>query len=215
MHEPAVNTLGAVLGGNTRSALYDVAGMLNPLLKVPAEHMTGQSFFQRGEPQQNLDPNIGRTLSNIAVMAGLRDADAGPVRYPGSETVEMALGISPLGRLASTVRTLTDTRKGVAEKAANTLTGVRVTDVSPKKQAYTLMRRAEDLAKANGAKARSEVYFSKADLENLAKSDPAMAARQMELQKLLNNLKSKSKSKQSIPKLKKRSGVKTVGQQDR
>lgn len=193
MHEQAVNTLGAALGGNTRGAMYDAAGMLNPLLRVPLEQMTGQSFFQRGEPQGNLDPNIGRTLSNVAVMAGQRDPEAGPVKYPGSHAVETAIGISPLSRIASTVRTLTDTRKSAAEKAANTLTGAKITSISPKKQAYTLIRRAEDLAKASGAKSRADVYFSKAELDKIKESDPALYEKQKGLQVLLNNLKAQTK----------------------
>ena len=188
-HEPASRMIGDLLGGDSRGFLYDMAGQVNPLLKTPMEHMTGQSFYQRGEPQSKLDPNVGRTLANLGVMAGLRDKDAGPIQYPGSAAVEMALGASPLSRLASTARTLTDTRKSLHEKALNTLTGLKVTDVSPKSQEFNLIRRAEEMAKASGAKSRSDVYFSKKELTQLERLDPALAEKQKKLQMLLNDLK--------------------------
>ena len=206
MHEPAVHTLGALAGGNWRGAGYDILGMTHPIPKTMMENVTGQSFYQRGEPQQNLDPNVGRTIANLGVMAGLRDKEAGPVHYPGSGLVETALSMSPFSRLASTARTLTDQRKTVGETLLNTLTGAKITDVSPKKQAFTLMRRAEELAKSNGARSRQDVYFNKTELAKLKESDPAQYDRQVELQKLLNALKakkpSKPKSEGSSPKTK-------------
>lgn len=194
-HEPAVHTLGALAHGDLRGAGYDILGMTNPLLKTPLEHVTGQSFFQRGEPAGNLDPTVGRLMSNAGVLTGLRDPEAGPVKYPGSSIVEPLVGSSPLSRYATTARTLTDTRKSLPESLVNVLTGARITDVSPKKQAFTLMKRAEDLAKSQGAHSRSEVYFSKAELENLDKTDPVLAKKQRELQALLNAVKSKSAKK--------------------
>lgn len=194
-HEPAVQTLGSMLSGDVRGAGYDVLGMLNPMLKTPLEGVTGQTFFKRGEDQLNLDPNIGRTLSNIGVMAGLRDAKAGPVKFPGSSLAEAAVSISPFSRILSTVKGLTDTRKSAGEKILNATTGFKITDVSPKTQEYTLMRRAEKLAKEAGAKSRADVYFNKKELEQLEKSDPAAAARQKQLQQILNEIKSGIRSK--------------------
>lgn len=190
-HEPIVHTLGALAGGDLRGAMYDVFGMTNPMIKTPLEHMTGQSFYQRGEPAQNLESNIGRTLSNLGVMAGLRDKEAGPVSFPGLKAIDTVVGASPLSRYAATARTLTDQRKTIGERLMNTTTGVKVSDVSPKKQAYELMKKAENLAKEEGGRTRSEVYFSKKELERLDKDNPQLAAKQRELQKLLNGLKSK------------------------
>lgn len=195
-HEPIVHTLGAIAGGNVRGALYDLAGMTNPLIKTPAEYMTGQSFYQRGEPSQNLESNIGRTLANIGVMAGTRDKDAGPVDLPGLKALDMAVGASPLSRYASTARTLTDQRKSIGERIANTASGVRITDVSPKKQTYELMKKAERLAKDSGAHVRSDVYFSKKEIEKLQTSNPSLARKQQELQAMLNSLNAKSSKKE-------------------
>lgn len=191
-HESAVKTLGSAVGGDLAGAGYDSLGMLSPLLRNPLEGITGQSFYQRGEPSRNLESNVGRTLANLGVMAGVRDKDAGPISYPGSSVVDAALNLSPVSRYASTIRSLTDTRKDMATKALNTLTGVKVTDVSPKRQTYELMKKAEKLAKANGGHVRSEVYFSKKDLEKIAKTDPEMAKKQQELQGLLRALNGRS-----------------------
>lgn len=191
-HEPIVHTLGALAGGDLRGAMYDVLGMTNPLVKTPLEHTTGQSFYQRGEPASHLESNIGRTLANVGAMTGLRDAEAGPVSFPGLKAIDTVVGASPLSRYASTARTLTDQRKSIGERLMNTATGVKITDVSPKKQAYEIMKKAENLAKENGAGVRSQVYFSKKELEKLDQTDPQLADRQRELQKLLNSLKAKS-----------------------
>jgi hypothetical protein len=196
MHEPAVHTLGALAHGDLKSAGLDLLAMLNPLVRAPLEHATGQSFYQRGEPVGNLDPNIGRLLSNLGVYAGLRGEHAGPMEFPGSSVVEPLVAASPLSRMVGTAKGLTDTRKkglvGALEKAANATTGLRITDVSPAKQHATLLRRAQELAKKAGGKAREDVYFSKAQLERLKETDPALYARQKALQKMLNQLNARA-----------------------
>ena len=202
MHEPSVNTLGSAIAGlahkdSLRHAGYDVLSMANPLIKVPGEYVTGQSFFKRGQMQDELTPNVGQMMADIGTRTGLRESDAGPVKFPGSNALEMALQVSPFARLASTGRSLTDTRKGIPEKVINTLTGARLTDVSPKSQQYTLINRAQKLAKESGAKAREDVYFSKSDLEALDKSNPKLAARQRELQLLLKQIRPKAKKRPS------------------
>lgn len=205
MHEPAVKMLGAALGLNTRGVGYDLAGMLHPAIRTAAEHTTGQSFYQRGQEQTNLFPTVGGTLSNLGVQAGVLPENAKPISYPGSNAVEMALQLSPLIRAGTAARTLSDPRKsgleGAAAKAANLLSGIKVTDVSPQKQKYELIRRAEALAKSEGAKSRSDVYFSAKELAELKDSDPKQYERQKELQGLLNALKKKTPTaKESKPK---------------
>ena len=200
-HEPAVRTLGALAQGvgqtdinGFRDAAYDVLSNLNPAVKIPLEAAFQQSFFKRGQPQMDLVPNIGQTLANIGKSTGLRDSDQ-PVTFPGSGALETALQLSPLSRVGSTARTLSDTRKALGERIANVLSGLKIEDVSPKTQTYTLIRKAEELAKRSGGHVRSEVYFSKAELEALRRVDPQLAAQQERLQKLLSALKKKQKGK--------------------
>jgi len=195
MHESSAKMLGQALGGDLRGLGYNIGSQLSPLIKTPIEMTTGQSLFREGEPTETLDPNLGRTASNILQGLGLRDESAGPVRYPGSEAAEQIVGMSPFGRLATTARSVTDTRKGAAEKLLNNLTGVRVSDISPDRQAQQIRKRIEKLAKATGAKTRSDVYFSAEELARLKQTDPAKYAQQAALKQLINDLKKKSKSK--------------------
>ena len=114
-----------------KGAGMEVLSRMNPLLKAPLEGLTGQSFFQRGplggRELRDMDPPLGRAVANIM---GRED----PVRFP--PWFEFLLSNSPLSRLVTTIRTLTDPRKrakhvpmpGVAA-IANVVTGLRITDV--------------------------------------------------------------------------------------
>ena len=211
MHEPAVKMLGQAVGGDFGGLGYNLFSQLNPLIRTPFEKTTGQQFFKDGQPISQADPTIGRTLSNFGVGLGLRDKNAGPVKYPGSSLAETALELSPFSRAATTLRQLTDTRKELAPKLATALTGVKVTDVSPKQQHFTILKRAEDLAKANGAKSRSDVYFKKSELEALKETDPVQYEKQKAMQTFLNQLKAKSKAGSGTSKTPKARKTKSAG----
>lgn len=193
MTDPAVKLLGQAAGGNLRGIGYNLASQLNPLIKTPLEYTTGQSFFRDGEQLAGLDPNIGRTLGNIGEMVGLREKGSPPVTFTGSDALEHLVSMSPFSRWAGTARSLTDTRKNALEKIVNNTTGLRVTDVSPQKQTRTLAKRAEALATEAGAKPRLDVYFSKQELERLAKVNPKLAEKQRRLQQLMVRLRRESK----------------------
>lgn len=85
-------------------------GMLNPLIKAPIEQATGKQLF------------TGRDLRDLHSRVG--DLTGTPL--PLGENLLMN---SPLGRVVSTASTLADPRKTLADKAVNTLTGARLTDV--------------------------------------------------------------------------------------
>ena len=85
-------------------------GMLNPLIKAPIEAMTGKQMF------------TGRDLRDLHSRVG--DVTGTPL--PVGENLLMN---SPVGRLLSTAGTLADQRKSIADKAVNTLSGFRLTDV--------------------------------------------------------------------------------------
>ena len=218
MHEPATKMLGQAVQGDAKGLTLNALAMLNPFMAKPLEGATGVSLSRDGEPLANLESNSGRLLSNMAVLAGLRDPEAGPVRYAGQNALDFLAGLTPADRLLSTARQLTDTRRGIGglltseepatpgkigyELAAGlgpAVSGLRVTDVSPRKQLVTLRKRAEELAKEAGAKSREDVYFSKDQLARLRETDPALAARQEELQHLVNSLKAGRQVKQKEP----------------
>lgn len=196
MYEPAVSQLGLLAGGITdprslRAAGFDTLAQLNPMLGTPLQRITGQSFFQRGEPISNLDPIAGRTISNIGETLGLRDKEEGPVKFPGSAYLDTILGATPFGRAAGQVRTVFDPRKDALSKLVDTMSGTRVTDISPEKQMATLQKRAEDLARSQGAWEQRTVGFPKEQLARLAETNPELAAEQQHLQNMITAMKRK------------------------
>lgn len=145
--------LGQFIGG-PRTMLREAASNLSPVVKAPLEWATGQSFFQagpggKGRDLEELDPTIGRTIGNIA----------GGDAWKTPTALEFFAANSPLSRVATTARQLTDTRKGIDEKAINLLTGVKVSDVSEKSQERVIQNRALDLMKEMGARTFDKPYF--------------------------------------------------------
>lgn len=208
MHEPGAKIVGQLASGDLRGAAANVLSGANPFIIAPAEQIFGTSLFREGEPLRDLESNTGRLLSNIGVLSGMREPGAGPVSYPGKNAVDVLTSMTPVGRLLSTMRQLTDTRRGIgkvltqdestgpASDAAEILTGalpaitgLRYTDVSPQRQIMMLRRRAEELARESGAKSSQVVYFPSDQIELLRKSNPDLADRQEALQKYINSLR--------------------------
>lgn len=135
------------LVGGPRSAGLELLSRMNPIIKGPLEYATGESFFQKGpEGGRNLsdmDPTIGRLLANVT-------GSKQPVKVPFGQEIDTLVNNSPLSRVASTARVLTDTRKGTAGKLANLGTGFKVSDISPGAQDAVLRERAQALEKKLG-----------------------------------------------------------------
>ena len=168
------------VGSGVRGGLMEAASRLNPFLKAPLEWATGESFFQKG-PQggrdlEDLDPTVGRIISNIMG----RDK---PVDLP--DAFEFVAGNSPLARLLTTARTITDPRKRDLAGALNLLTGVRVTDVSPAAQDAVIRERSTALMKELGAKSSARTYFPKDDVSQMTPEQQAQAVRLQLLQNIL------------------------------
>lgn len=208
MHEPAVKMIGQAAAGDLRGLGFGTASMLAPFFQAPSEYVTQRSFSRDGEPTMNLDSNTGRVLSNIGELTGLREVGQGPVKYPGRDTLDFALSMTPFGRAMSQLRQATDTRRGPGKLltqeepitplgAAYDLTsgiaplasGIRITDVSPGKQTAELRKRAEEVLHEAGGRSRTEVYFPKDALAKLRETDPVNAARAEAIQKYINGLK--------------------------
>jgi hypothetical protein len=169
------------LGGGVRGGLLEAASQLNPLVKAPLEWATNQSFFQRGpagagRQLDDLDPTLGRTLANLLG----RDK---PVPTP--QAAEFLLANSPATRFLSTARQLTDPRKTWFDTALNSLTGTRVTDVSPAAQDAILRERAIALMRGMDAAEFSRVYFRQEDLTQMSPEERAVADRLTQLQTIL------------------------------
>lgn len=178
-----------------QNAGLEAMSRMNPLLKGPLEAVTGQSFFQRGpggggRSLEDLDPPLGRIMSNIGQMAG--SESKAPVRFPGSGTIEHMLANSPLSNLMTKARTITDPRKGVGAKAVNLLTGVKATDVSPAAQDRELRNRIGQVEKSMGGRVYSDTYLPKDVQASMSKEE---LAAYKQLQALRNLLEERSKAR--------------------
>lgn len=180
MHENPLSMLGspAAMG-------RDLLSNMTPLIKGPLEYATGQSFFQSGpeggRPLRELNPPIGQTLANVANIFRT-DQLQDPVRYPFQKEIELAASNSPLSRLITSARTLTDPRKNALSTAANLLTGFRVTDVSVPAQERALEEQASALMRRMGGRTFERPYFLEEDLERMNAPNRALAEKLLDLQ---------------------------------
>lgn len=164
--------------GSPQESMFEAASRMNPLIKGPAEWLTGTSLFQQGtaggRPLEDLDPVMGRTLRNVEQLAtGDTSRRPPPVRTPS--WFEHLVSNSPVSRYATSLRTATDPRKTIPEKAVNLLTGARATTISPAAQDAILRERAERLAKDIGARDFTRTYLPDDIIERLPPSKRAEA----------------------------------------
>jgi hypothetical protein len=134
--EDPVSFVTPALAGQPTETLRELLGRSNPLIKGPVEAATGVSLFQRGPMGarylDDMDPTVGRTFSNLYDLAtGERTEQAQPLL--GSQGLEFLIDNSPISRYTNLARTLTDPRKleNPLYMGLNTLTGMRVNQVSP------------------------------------------------------------------------------------
>ena len=97
-----------------------------------------------------------------------------------------------VGRAGSTMRTLTDPRKEWWAKGMNTLTGLRIADVSQGRKDAIIRERIFDRMKEGGASSFTRTFFSK---EALARMTPEERAKAEELQALIKLLADRSKAR--------------------
>ena len=190
-------------GGGLRGALLEGVSRTTPLIKGPYEWATGESFFQKGplggREIDDLDPTIGRTLANLSYQIGMRDDPSGaPVQLGPSRNVsqgiEFGFANSPLARLFSTARTISDPRKLVDAQQGtvdplgflNLATGARVADISPAAQDKVIQERADALMQEMGAKTFTETYFPDEAVAQMGPDDQGRAMQFEALQKLLD-----------------------------
>ncbi len=179
-------------GQGVRGAGLETLSRLNPLVKGPLEWFTGESFYQKGPDGGRdldlLDPPLGRTLANISG----RDE---PVTFPGSDALEFVLANSPLARVVSTARTLTDDRKSPLAKAVNLATGLRTAEVSPMSQDIALQERLDRLEKELGGKAFDVTYIPKKVRDAMT---PAEKSTVREIAEIRSELERRRKQRQAV-----------------
>ena len=189
--------------GDLKQSGLELLSRTNPMIKGPLEYLTGQSFFQTGpsggRPIEDLDPTLGRTMANIRdFLAGTEPTTrTNPVRFPGDQIVEALLSNTPPTRAMTTLRTLTDRRKGAGAKAMNLLTGFRVTDVSPGASDAQLQELIAQAQKGLGAKTFSKTWIPD-DIEQGFSGQEAQLAAQLDALERLLIARKKERRKQSL-----------------
>lgn len=128
---------GDTAAETARGTGMELLGKLNPVIKGPIELITGQSFFS-GRNLSDYDGMMSDIASNIGAIEQ-RD------KLKASNLYEHAFANSPLSRLGSSIRKVTDPRRrrsieDSAATALNLLTGVRVTDADIKRNTQLKMR---------------------------------------------------------------------------
>ena len=154
-----------------KGLLDELGGRLNPILKMPLEVKTNQSFFQTGRELDQMDPTLGRVASNVkqlmtgekqelaAWQSGLKDA---------------LLANSPFSRASTTLRQITDPRKlptiigGEDEKTQggallmNLLSGLKISDISSQSMDSQLRREMSDAMSDIGGRSLDIDYIPEA-----------------------------------------------------
>ena len=190
MHEDALNLLNGVLRLDAEELSREVLGRSNPLFKAVVEIPTGESLFQRGphggRDLEDVDPPIGRTISNIKdAFTGERTQDADPFI---SQQFEYLVANSPASRFVNTVRTATDSRKweNPLHLMANLGTGVRVTDISPVAQDAIANERLGKLLEELGAREFSTTYVPDNKKARLTEEEKQLVELLEQQKKVLN-----------------------------
>jgi hypothetical protein len=157
--DEAVKTLGAVAQGDTRRVFQQLFGMAQPFVKLPAELATGTQMYS-GRRLDDLRPY------EFSTLGGLLPDDV-------ARRISQVIANTPASRAGSTVDKLLDERKGLGPTLANTLTGVRVTDVDIEKVKDPIARDVlqELLRGQPGVKVREDVYVPKANLAGMSPED--------------------------------------------
>lgn len=201
-HEDPLSFL-SVRGGvpDVSDTISELLSRTSPLVKFPIEYATGESFFQRGplggRELQDMDPTLGRLLTNVGLRDELPGGRAKPVVSSNFENLVANL---PLARAFTTARSLTDERKWEgtvpgAAAATNFLTGFRISDLSPAAREAILRDEASAQMKEMGAKTWEQVIFNKQQVQEAAKDNPDLAREMIQFNRLQRYLAQQSKAR--------------------
>ena len=171
------DTLTQIAPSSSSEFLRKIISQTNPILKGTGEWAFGKSSFMGdsmgGQDLSDLDPILGRILTNWGLQAPLPNKRASPVF--GSPATEFIIANSPASRILSNFKTLSDTRKSWPEAAINVLTGMKITSVSPEKQRQGVRRIADARARELGASAFETIHISDELIEAAGEGTKAQA----------------------------------------
>jgi hypothetical protein len=196
-----------LIPNSTDDLARNLLSKTNPLIKAPVEYALGRSSFQGGpmggRDINTMDPLLGRILTQLGVQDALPNQNARPAF--GSPMLEHALANSPVSRILSTTKTLLDSpeRKSILDKAIITLTGMRITSVSPEQRQRGIRELTNKLSQDLGARSFETFHISQALLDDAKVNDPEKYQKLMEIKKLrahwdkVQRIKRKEQAKES------------------
>lgn len=195
MHEQPVN----LMTPDPQRFLFGLGSMLSPAIKAPLEATFNESLFQSspqgGRSLDDMDPLLGRMLSNMGNTLGMTDREA-PYRFP--KMVELGLANSPAARYLSTARVAFDPRKSLLAKGLGIGSGLRISTISPAAQDAILRERAEEIIRKLGGKVFERPYIPDEELAVMSPEERAQAEMWMELMQLLGKrTKERKKAKEA------------------
>jgi len=175
MHEDPIATLGQSLS-DPREGMRNVLSKMNPIIKGFAEYGLGRSSFQGGplggRDLTDMDPTIGRILTQVGLREETPSGRAEPFISPG---VEFAASNSPISRILSSTKTLLDDRKSLPARLANLGTGLRITTVSPDQSRRALRDIGNAIARDAGARPFETFHINDDLVEYVRRRDPDVA----------------------------------------
>ena len=190
-----------------KSAGLELASAMRPELKMPAEFLTGQSFFQRGPSGGRPLRELGSPFQQIASnLSGIPLEDR-PFRRGGPGVLEQLAMNSPLSRYITTARQLSSPvpralqgkYSDAAKSAFNVLTGLRLSDVTLAGQRKEQRMRTEEAIRSlPSATGRDylQTYVPKRDVVGLAEGGDLRQAAQAEaLNAILRRLRVESRER--------------------
>lgn len=197
--------IGGGPGGFARNLGLETGSRLNPLIKLPLEWSTGQTFFQRGplggRPLEDLDPTYSRLIQNVKDLAsGEKTPRVDPLL--GSQGLEMILSNLPTTRVGTSARAWTDPRKweDPAALLSNMLTGVRMTHVSPAARDAVAQEAAGEFMRLFlGGRKFTKTYIPTDEIEKMPRNEQAMA---IKFNQFMNTLRKRREERNPKPKKK-------------
>jgi hypothetical protein len=208
MHEDAVNYAGNILQGDVKSLLQKTISSANPALKWLVEYSTNTSLYSQGpmggRRLDDLDPNMGRLLTNLGLQELGPSGRATPVIGPLAESLAAA---SPASRLLSLAKVATNdpARAGATEKVMRLLSGVRVENVTPEQITRDLRDRLNAIQIKSGAKPVTIVAGTEKLKERMLEQGDTRGAEELDriglvLETLRKQVGSRPSSKSGRPK---------------
>lgn len=163
MHSGVLDKLG---DGSAMGLARAVMASTNPMVKAIPEIGGNHSFFMN-EDLDDLDPTGGRIIRNLKSHLGFEVPKGKAKPLAGSHTLEYLLANSPVSRVMSTVKKLTDTRRSIFVDGLEQLTGVgRFSTVSPWMRERERGRQMEQLASRLGVSSFELTSVRQSDIDN-------------------------------------------------